>query len=65
MIDSRQITGSDTQGNALRNVLVGTCKGRQLEEWDGWYNYPISSKDNISLEDARKINELWAFQDSM
>ena len=65
MIDSGQITGSDTQGNSLRNVLVGTCRGRQLEEWEGWYNYPISTKDNISLEDARKINELWVFQNSM
>ena len=45
-----------------RVVLVGTYKGDQLTKWREWYNYPISAKDEISKEDAAKINELWLFQ---
>ncbi len=42
-------------------VLVGTYKGDQLTRWRGWYNYPISDKDNISADNAAKITELWLF----
>ena len=45
----------------LRCVLVGTYKGDQLTRWRGWYNYPISDKDNISADNAAKITELWLF----
>ena len=31
-----------------RMVLVGTYKGDQLTRWRGWYNYPISDKDNAT-----------------
>ena len=44
-----------------RVVLVGTYKTGQLTRWRGWYNYPISAKDEISESDAAKINELWLF----
>ena len=44
-----------------RRVLVGTYKTGQLARWRGWYNYPISAKDKIGVEDATKINELWLF----
>ena len=44
-----------------RIVLVGTYKGDQLTKWRGWYNYPISAKDEISESDAARINELWLF----
>ncbi len=55
---------SDTKHEcgSSRIVLVGTYKGNQLTEWREWYNYPISAKDEISEEDAAKINELWLFQ---
>ena len=46
-----------------RCVLIGTYKGEQLAKWRGWYNYPISDKDRITEEDARKITELWLFKD--
>ena len=47
---------------AKKTVLVGTYKGDQLEKWPGYYNYPISSKDKIDVESAKKVNELWLFQ---
>lgn len=47
---------------AKKMVLVGTYKGDQLEKWPGYYNYPISSKDKIDVESAKKVNELWLFQ---
>ena len=47
---------------AKKTVLVGTYKGDQLEKWPGYYNYPISSKDKINVESAKKVNELWLFQ---
>lgn len=42
-------------------VLVGTYKGGQLTDWRGWYNYPISGKDEITEADAAAITELWLF----
>lgn len=45
-----------------RVVLVGTYKGDQLTAWSGWYNYPISAKDKIDVESAKKVNELWLFK---
>ena len=45
-----------------RVVLVGTYKGDQLTAWPGWYNYPISAKDKIDVEGAKKVNELWLFK---
>ena len=45
-----------------RVVLVGTYKGNQLTAWPGWYNYPISAKDTIDVESAKKVNELWLFK---
>ena len=45
-----------------RFVLVGTYKDDQLTRWRGWYNWPISYKDEISEADAARITELWLFQ---
>lgn len=55
-----------------RCVLVGTYKGRQLEDWRGWYNYPIDTgNDEWGTGDGRplsddanisQINELWLFK---
>ena len=45
-----------------RVVLVGTYKGDQLTAWPGWYNYPISAKDKIDIDGAKKVNELWLFK---
>ncbi len=46
----------------VRIVLAGTYKGDQLVRWRGWYNWPISDKDEISEANASHINELWLFQ---
>ncbi len=45
-----------------RVVLVGTYKGDQLTSWPGWYNWPISDKDEIDETEASRITELWLFQ---
>lgn len=45
-----------------RIVLVGTYKGDQLTSWPGWYNWPISDKDEIGEAQASRIKELWLFQ---
>ena len=53
---------NDMKGEAKpRHVLIGTYKKGQLAKWRGWYNYPISAKDKITVADAAKINELWLF----
>ncbi len=51
-----------TDAVAGRVVLVGTYKGDQLAKWRGWYNWPLSDKDENKPEDFAKINELWLFQ---
>jgi len=43
-------------------VLVGTYKAGQLERWPGWYNYPISAKDKIDEQAAKRVTELWLFR---
>lgn len=48
--------------NPKRIVLVGTYKGKQLTDWRGWYNYPISDEDKITEADAAAITELWLFK---
>lgn len=53
--------GADDEPRA-RVVLVGTYKGDQLTRWHGWYNYPISDKDDVDETNAEKINELWLFK---
>lgn len=50
-----------SNGHHDKVVLVGTYKGKQLIEWGGWYNYPISDDDKIGAEDAARITELWLF----
>lgn len=45
-------------------VLVGTYRREQLDKWilpKGYYNYPILAKDKISLEDCKRITELWLY----
>lgn len=53
---------AEQTANEKRFVLVGTYKGDQLTRWSGWYNYPISDKDDIDAVNAAKINELWLFK---
>ena len=48
-------------GLQKRIVLVGTYKTGQLQNWCGWYNYPIFDEDKITESDFAKINELWLF----
>ena len=43
-------------------VLVGTYRDDQLTKWRGWYNYPISDEDKITVADAANITELWLFK---
>ena len=31
-------------------VLVGTYKGKQLERWTGYYNYPLSEDEFLAAE---------------
>ena len=54
-----------------RCVLVGTYKGNQLEDWSGWYNYPIDTGNGElgtgngnppPSDDFSQINELWLFK---
>lgn len=45
-------------------VLVGTYRVEQLNKWilpKGYYNYPIAEKDNISLDDCKRVTELWLY----
>ena len=48
--------------NPKRIVLVGTYKGKQLIDWRGWYNYPISDDDKITEAEAAEVTELWLFK---
>ena len=34
-------------------VLVGTYKGKQLERWTGYYNYPLSEDEFLAAENAK------------
>ena len=59
----RKIASQKEPENAVKKtVLVGTYKGDQLKSWPGFYNYPISPKDKIDIESAKRVNELWLFQ---
>ncbi len=42
-------------------ILVGTYRGKQLENWGGYYNYPITDADKIELSQCAQIKELWLF----
>jgi len=58
-------------------VLVGTYKGKQLDRWPGYYNYPLGEDDDSSYNEYKsaesvgrdapiapfaRVNELWLFQ---
>ncbi|MBR6374009.1 MAG: site-specific DNA-methyltransferase [Victivallales bacterium] len=60
--ENTMIISNEAETISRRIVLIGTYKDRQLAEWQGWYNYPISSKDQINPKDVAEINELWLFQ---
>ena len=45
-----------------KTVLVGTYKGDQLDVWPGYYNYPLTAKDRIDVESAKRVNEIWLFK---
>lgn len=45
-------------------VLVGVYNGNQLQDWQGYYNYPITEKDEIITDEIKKINELWLFDEN-
>ena len=53
---------SDAAHSKSRFILVGTYKGKQLENWEGWYCYPVSDEDGAITAYANKINELWLFK---
>ena len=44
-----------------RIVLVGTYAARQLENWPGYYNYPLYGKDRIDVEAVKKVMSVAAF----
>lgn len=43
-------------------VLVGTYAGTQLEDWPGYYNYPITKGDKVDEAACREVNEIWLFK---
>lgn len=45
-----------------RMVLVGTYKGNQIEDWPGYYNYPLHEDDIVDDEAGKGINEIWLFK---
>ncbi len=47
--------------NKPKIVLVGTYKAKQLSAWPGYYNYPITKKDDGNIASFAAINELWLF----
>lgn len=45
-------------------VLVGTYRSAQMKKWilpKGYYNYPVSDKDDCSPEHCAAIKELWLY----
>ena len=38
-------------------VLVGTYKGKQLERWTGYYNYPLSEDEFLAAENAKSAKK--------
>ena len=49
-------------GTGKKTVLVGTYRRGQLEQWPGYYNYPLTANDEFDIECAKKVNEIWLFQ---
>ncbi len=49
-------------GTGKKTVLVGTYRHGQLEQWPGYYNYPLTANDEFDIECAKKVNEIWLFQ---
>lgn len=43
-------------------VLVGTYAENQLEDWPGFYPYPISAQDEIDADACKTVNEIWLFK---
>lgn len=52
----------DKNQTAKHVILVGTYKGNQLDDWQGWYCYPLSDEDKNIADFAQNINELWLFK---
>lgn len=44
-----------------KTILVGTYRRGQLENWVGFYIYPIYKNDTINEDSCRRVNELWLF----
>lgn len=63
----RQESAPQKRGGELpkKIVLVGTYTGTQLEDWPGYYNYPITKDDRVDEVDCRKVNEIWLFKGTM
>lgn len=59
--DSKKRKVADYKATPPGWVLVGTYKKGQLEAWPGYYNYPVSDKDEWGEKEAARICELWLF----
>ena len=42
-------------------ILIGTYRIGQFADWKGYYNYPVSSEDEVDLAQCAKLDELWLF----
>ena len=42
-------------------ILIGTYRIGQFADWKGYYNYPVSSEEEVDLAQCAKIDELWLF----
>ena len=62
MTKKKENTCENETNSLSRVILVGTYKGNQLTNWQGWYCYPIFKEDDDILSWANKINELWLFK---
>lgn len=52
---------ADTKTSESPVVLVGTYRGKQLEEWPEYYNYPIFKGEKFDEDACKRVSELWLF----
>ena len=58
----KKVKPAPLSSTARRLVLIGTYKGNQIEDWPGYYNYPIRDDDIVDEESGKDINEIWLFK---
>ena len=49
----------------LRVVLVGLSGSNRVADMPGYYAYRVTRDDKITEEDAKRINEIWLFDDAL